>query len=141
MYELGLTEEAAGQRADAIRWLEKARAADRRHIAAGTALVSLHLAAGAHDKALGVAKEIDAAAPDNLDALAALVRVYIALGNDKQAQSVLGRMARIAAFDPAWQMQIARYQLAATIVRVPAYSLEKALSGRARLPSRPDPGC
>ena len=130
MYELGLTEEAAGQRADAIRWLEKARAADRRHIAAGTALVSLHLASGATDKALGAAKEIDAAAPDNLDALAALGRVYITLGNDKQAQSVLSRMARIAAFDPAWQTQIARYQLAANNRDGAAYSLEKALSGR-----------
>jgi putative PEP-CTERM system TPR-repeat lipoprotein len=130
MYELGLAEVAAGRTADAIRWLEKARSADRRHIAAGTALVDLHLGAKATDKALTVAKEIDAAAPDSLEALGALGRVYLALGNGKQAQTVFGRMARLAAFDPAWQTEIARYQFAANNREGAAYSLDKAFSGQ-----------
>ena len=86
--------------------------------------------AKAPDKALEVAREVDAASPNNLEALAALGRVSLAVGNQKLAQSVFGRMARLAGFDPAWQTQIARYQAAAGNAQGAAYSLEKALSGR-----------
>jgi putative PEP-CTERM system TPR-repeat lipoprotein len=130
MYELGVAEQAAGQTADAIRWLEKARSADRRHVTAAARLVDLYIGTRATDKALEVAKDADAANPDNLDALAALGRAYLAVGNQQAAQTAFTRMARLASFDAAWQTEIARYQAAANNPQGASYSLEKALSGR-----------
>lgn len=130
MYELGLAEQAAGRTSESIRWLEKARATDRRHVASASRLVDAYLSAKAPDKALEVAKDMDAAAPQNLEALAALGRSYLAVGNEGAAQTVFGRMARLAGFDPAWQTRVARYQAAASNMPGALYSLEKALSGQ-----------
>lgn len=130
MYELALAELAAGRQAEAIRWLEKARAVERGNVAAAARLVDLYAAAQSPDKALEVAKDINAARPENLDALGALGRAYVAVGNAKEAQSVFARMARLAAFEPARQTQIARYQIAANNLSGAAFSAEKALSGQ-----------
>lgn len=130
MYELALAEQGAGRDAEAIRWLEKARAIERRNVAAASRLVDLYVASKAPDKALEVGKDITATQPENLDALGALGRAYLAVGNDKEAQTVFGRMARLAAFDPARQTQIARYQIAANNLVGAVFSAEKALSGQ-----------
>jgi len=130
MYELALAEQAAGRTAEAIRWLEKARAIDRRNVAAASRLVDLYAATKAPDKALDVAKDITSVQPESATALGALGRAYLAVGNDKEAQNVFARMARLAAFDPALQTQIARYQLAANNPTGAAFSAEKALSGQ-----------
>jgi putative PEP-CTERM system TPR-repeat lipoprotein len=128
MYELALAEQAAGRNAEAIRWLEKTLAQQRTNVAAAARLVELHLAAKAPEAALDVAKGISAALPENLDALAALATVYLALGDAKQAQTILDRMSRLAAFNPAWQTRIARSQLQANDAKGASYSLDKALS-------------
>ena len=82
------------------------------------------------DKALAVAKDADAAAPENLVALAALGRAHLALGNRGAAQTIFARMTRLASFDATWLTQIAGYQLAANDPKGAAYSLEKALSAK-----------
>lgn len=130
MYELALAEQAAGRTAEAIRWLEKVRALDRRQVAAASRLIDLYAATSAPDKALDVAKDVTAALPESLEALGALGRAYLAVGNQKEAQTVFARMARLAAFNPAVQTQIARYQLAANNPSGAAFSAEKALSGQ-----------
>ena len=130
MYELAVTEQAAGRSEEAIRWLEKARTVDRRHVAASSRLVDLYAASGAPDKALEVAKDIASTLPESLEALGALGRAYLAVGNQKEAQTTFARMARLAAFNPAVQIQIARYQIAANNLPGASFSAEKALSGQ-----------
>jgi len=127
MYELARAEAQAGRTVEAIRWLEKAFALNRREVAAAAMLVDLHIARKDFDKALNVAKDAEATAPENLVVLAALGRAYIALGNRKLAQTVFDRMSRIAAFNPAWQTDIARYQLAADNRAGASHGLDKAL--------------
>jgi putative PEP-CTERM system TPR-repeat lipoprotein len=131
MIDLAEVEETAGRREEAIRWLEKARALNRRNLLPSTRLVDLYVRNGEPDKALAVAKESEAADPENLTALAALARAYIALGDEKAAPPLLNRMARIAAFDPAWQTQIAAYQLAVGNHAGASASLDKAFAGKA----------
>ena len=131
MIDLAEVEEAVGRREDAIRWLEKARAASRLNLLASTRLVDVYVRNGEPDKALAVAKEGEAADPENLSALAALARAYIALGDEKAARPLLNRMARLAAFDPAWQTQIAAYQVSVGNPEGAKASLDKAFSGTA----------
>jgi putative PEP-CTERM system TPR-repeat lipoprotein len=129
MFELAELEVRAGRRGDALRWLEKIRVMNSRHILAATRHSELLLLDGQPDKALEAAKEAEAAAPESLDALGAVARAYIAIGNDKLAQNTLGRMTRLAGFDPEWQTRIARFQLGARHPQGALYSLDKALSG------------
>jgi putative PEP-CTERM system TPR-repeat lipoprotein len=131
MIDLAEVEEAAGRREEAIRWLEKARALNPRNLLPSVRLVDLYIRNGEPDKALAVAKEGEAADPESLPALAALARAYIALGDEKAARPLLNRMARIAAFDPAWQTQIAAYQISIRNPEGAAASLDKAFAGKA----------
>jgi putative PEP-CTERM system TPR-repeat lipoprotein len=130
MFELAGVEQGAKRTPEAIRWLEKARAIDRRDAAIAAQLVDLLIANRQLEQALTVAKEAEAAAPDNVIALGALGRVQLALGDLRNAQTTFGRMARLVAFDPAWLTEVARYQLAANDAKGAAYSLEKALTAR-----------
>jgi putative PEP-CTERM system TPR-repeat lipoprotein len=130
MIDLAAVEERAGRREDAVRWLEKAHALDRRNVQATVRLADLHILMKAPEKALEVAKDGEVVAPDDLPSLAALVRAYLALGNEKTAQTTLSRMTRLAAFDPAWLTEIAQYQLAANDPKGAAYSLDKALASK-----------
>ncbi len=128
MYELANAELRAGRRDDAIRWLEKLNATDRRHVAGGAQLVDLYIARGESQKALDLAKALNGAVPDSVEALGALGRAYTAIGNEKLAQATLAQMARLAAYDPGMLTEAARLQLQANDTRGAAFSLEKALS-------------
>lgn len=130
MFDLAELEEAAGRREETIRWLEKARALNRRSLLVSTRLAEVYVRSGEPDKALAAAKDAEAVAPENLSVLVTLVRSYISLGDEKAARTLLNRMARIAAFDPTWQTQIAEYQLAVRNAEGAAASLEKALAGK-----------
>jgi putative PEP-CTERM system TPR-repeat lipoprotein len=130
MSELAALEEQAGRGEEAVRWLQKIHALDRRNAAAAARLVDFHIARRELDKALSVAKDADAAAPENLVALAALGRAHLALGDRGAAHTILTRMTRLASFDAAWLTQIAGYQLAANDPKGATYSLEKALSAK-----------
>jgi putative PEP-CTERM system TPR-repeat lipoprotein len=130
MQELALAELAAGRTDEATRWLEKARALEHRSPAAAVRLVDVYISRQQPDKALDVAKGAEGAAPENIAVLAALARAYLAMGDAKTAQSVLGRMTRLASFDPGLQTQIAAYQLRAGNPAGAALSLDRAFSGK-----------
>jgi putative PEP-CTERM system TPR-repeat lipoprotein len=130
MIELAAVERAAGRNDEAIRWLERARASNRRNPEAAVRLVDLYLLEKQPEKALAVAKEADAAVLNHPAILAALTRAHLALGDTKSAQTVLSRMSRLAAFDAPRQTEIAQYQLAADNPEGAAFSLDKALSSK-----------
>lgn len=130
MAELASVEERAGRLDEAIRWLEKARAFDRRNVGTTIRLGDLYLARHDSEKALSVIKDGGAFDSENLELLACLARVQLALGNQKLALNTLTRMNRLAAFDPDWQTRIARYQLAANDASAAIYSLDKALTAK-----------
>lgn len=128
-YELAVVEARAGRTEDAIRGLEKARALDRRNVAAAALLIDLYARTKAPDKALEVAKGLDAALPENVDAQVALGRAYLVLGDPRAAQAALARATRLAGYGAARQTEIGRLQLAAGNPDGAVYSLDKALSG------------
>ncbi|MFO1362614.1 MAG: XrtA/PEP-CTERM system TPR-repeat protein PrsT [Burkholderiales bacterium] len=129
MYELALLEARAGRTDEAIRWLEKVRALDRRHVAASAQLIDLYVRVKAPDKATEVAKGLEAALPEDLDAQLALGRAYLALGDAASARSALTRATRLAGYGAARQTEIARYQVALGNLDGAVYSLDKALAG------------
>ena len=131
-FELAALEEAAGNDTEALRWLEKLHANDHRNVPATARLVDLLLRGGMKEKALTVARETSAVAPEDLAALAALGKVHVALGDDKQAQVFFDRMTRLAAFDAGWQHRIAQYQLSANNPEGAIHSLERALESEPR---------
>ena len=126
-FELAALEEAAGNDAEALRWLEKLHANDHGNVPVTVRLVDLLLRTGAPDKALTAASETGTAAPEDLAALAALGKAYVALADYKQAQVFFDRMTRLAAFDAGWQYRIAQYQLGANNPEGAIHSLERAL--------------
>ncbi len=129
MFEMAKVEESAGKLDEADRWLEKARAANRQDPAAGIYLVALSLRRGNTERALSVAKELDALFADRLDVLATVAQAHIAAGQPGLARVVLNRMTRVAEFDASAQHRIALLQLAAGNKEGALYSLEKSLSG------------
>ena len=131
MLELAAVEDRAGRVEEAVRWLERARSIERRDVTIVERLAGVYIRQRAPEKALELAKQMEADAPENLNALAVLGRAYLAVGNDKDAQTVFGRMTRLASSDPQWQTDIARYQLLAKNQPGAVYSLEKALAAKA----------
>jgi putative PEP-CTERM system TPR-repeat lipoprotein len=130
MLELASVEEVAGNPGEALRWLEKLHAMDRRNVLATARLVDLLIRTGKPDKALEVAKETVAVAPEDLTALTAVGQSHVALADYKQAQVAFGRMTRLAAFNPAWQYRIAQFQLSANNPEGAIFSLERVLANQ-----------
>lgn len=129
MIELAATEELAGRVAEAVAWLEKARAFPQAAVRAGLKLTELHLAQRNLEQALVVAQETALKASRSLPTLAALARVQTAAGNLAEAHKTLAEMTRLANFDADSQLAIARLQRAAGNDSGAMYSLEKALGG------------
>ena len=129
MYELALLEDRVGRTEEAIRWLEKVRALERKHVAASAKLIDIYLRTKAPDKAAEVAKGLDAALPEDIDAQMVLGRAYVALGNSQAAQTSLTRATRLAGYNPARQTEVAGLELALGNLDGAIYSLDKALSG------------
>src|SRR5262249_47398961 len=92
MYELAQLEVAAGNLREAVRWLEKAHALDRRNTKITMLLVQLQLKALNVDAALNVAKETQSAVPDNLEAMSALGQAYGGAGKIDLARASFERM-------------------------------------------------
>lgn len=130
MIESAAVEEKAGRVADAVRWLEKARAQPRGAQRAGSLLAELHLRTGNSDQALTVAKDNVARSPESLPALAMLARTQLLARDVRSARQTLADMTRYANYDPDAQLQIARLQMSAANDSGAAYSLEKALNTR-----------
>lgn len=130
MMELAGIEEGAGNVAEAVNWLEKARAEPKGALRAGMALGELYLRNGKLDQALSVARELTAKSPEDLGVLGLLARVQIARNDGRSAQDTLKDMTRYANFDAVSQVQIARLQILAGNDSGASYSLDKALDGK-----------
>lgn len=131
MYELAVAEERKGNLPAAVTWLEKARALPAGRQRAGIQLVDLHLRNRSPEAALTVAKDLVAKAPEDVDALGALVRIQLAVGDFAAARQTLSGMARLAGYDAPRQVEIARWQRLAKNESGALHSLEKALGGDA----------
>ena len=130
MAELASIEEKAGNATEAIRWLEKVRDEPTGAVRGAIMLAALHMRLGSPDKALAVAKDAVAKAPDNLVALASLIQAQLALGDRRGARQTLVDMTRYANYDPDAQLEVAKLQMAAGNDSGAIYSLDKALSSR-----------
>jgi len=128
MYELAVAERGAGNAGDALRWLEKAHALNRRDTRVTALLVELYVAQKRAEAALNAAQETEAAAPRDLGALAALGEAYVAVGNLERARAMFDRMAVVAGFDANRQYRIAVRQMTAKNQQGAERALEKALS-------------
>lgn len=128
MFEMAAVEERRRNLPAAINWLEKARAQGAGGQRAAIYLADLHLRNRNADQALIVAKDLVRQAPENIDALRALAKAQLALGDGESARNTLSTMSRLAGYDAATQVDIASLQYAATNVAGALHSLEKALS-------------
>lgn len=127
MNEMAGLEEAAGNYAGAVRWLEKARSVRPNDLVSGQQLLELHLRNGKSDRALAVAKELRAVAPDNMDVQAAYGRAQMALGQIDAARQTFQGMTRRAGFDVQNLHRIALLQIAAGDRTSAEYSLKKII--------------
>ena len=127
MAELAGLEEAAGNLAEAVRWLEKARGLRSNNLTLGLQLFELHLRSGKADRALAVARELRAVAPDSMEVQAAHGRAQLALGQAEAARQTFQGMSRRAGFDVKDLTRIAQLQIAAGDRAGAEYSLKKAL--------------
>jgi putative PEP-CTERM system TPR-repeat lipoprotein len=127
MMELAGLAERTGQGNEAIRWLDKARAAAGRNIQPLLALSELYMKQNNTQKALEAAKDAQAAAPSSLVALMALAKAQLATGNAGSAKSILRSMSQQAAFDAPWLTRIAALQMQGGDHESAGYSLNKAL--------------
>lgn len=130
MYELAKLEQSGGRVNEAVQWLEKLRAVDRRNIAGAVKLVDLYLRQGEIQKALEVAKDIDTFSSDNIESVATLARAQAAAGNDREAQAALAKMGQLAGPNPEVHYRVALLQLGAKNPNGAARSLEAALANK-----------
>ncbi len=127
MLELARLEESQGRPAEAIRWLDKARSVQAKDTRPYLALSGLYLRLGQGKQALDVAKDVQAMAPDNPDALFALAQAQVAVGNDDAAKSVVRQVVKVAAFNPARLVQAAALQTQIRDLDAARYTIDKAL--------------
>ena len=131
MYELATLADRRGKPEDTLRWLKKAYdVAGSKDLRASLALVDLHMRQERREEALKVAQEVSANVPDDLAVLLALARAQIANTDTINARATLTTATRVAAFDPAVQVEIALLQMATRNLTGAAYSLDKALSAK-----------
>jgi len=118
-----------GQETEAQRWLEKAAdLSGPRDTRWALALSDYLLRRGQPGPALEAVKKAGAKAPDDLLVLMAYARAQIANGDTMGAKSSLTTATRVAAYNPAQQVEIALVQMTAKNWAGASYSLDKALS-------------
>jgi len=127
LVEMARLELAAGRTQEAVRSLEKARSFNPQSLRPSLMLVDVYLGTGDAQKALDIAKDTQAASRDNLQALAALGRCYLAIGNRGLARENFKRITQLAGFDADWQQRAAELQIKAGDYEGARYSLDKAL--------------
>lgn len=129
-YEMGNVELAAGRMAEAVRWLQGAHATDARNVVVAVKLIDTYLRLGQQDKALELAKQTSARAPDNFEVTSALGRAHAAAGEMQRAHLAFAHMSKLAGFDVPRLEQAARLQLMAGDLTGAGHSLNKALGER-----------
>lgn len=127
LVELAQLELAGRRPQEAVRWLEKARSYNPQSLRPSLMLVDVYLETGDAQRALDIAKDVQAANLDSLPALADLGRSYLAIGNRGLARENFKRMTQLAGFDAEWQLRTAGLQIRAGDYEGARYSLDKAL--------------
>lgn len=130
MYESALLERAAGNSAEAVRWIEKAGAERPGDTRIGLALIEFRTTAGDKAGALEAARALAARRQGELPVLAALARAQTTAGDNKAAQQTLREMTRLAEFDATTLVRIGYLQLGAANPDGAAYCAQKALQGK-----------
>jgi len=129
MGQMALLADRRGQPAEAQRWLEKATdLSGPKEARWGLMLSDYHLRHGRPGAALEAVKKVSGKAPEDLTVLITYAQAQLANGDIPGAKSNLSTATRVAAFNPAPQVEIARLQVSAKNYPGAAYSLEKALS-------------
>lgn len=118
-----------GRPADAVTWLEKARAADLSAREPRLRLVELYLRTDQAQKALTVALELEDLDATDLEALAAVGSAYLALQQKDQAAATFRRMSKYAGHSARDLYRVAQYQLQAGDSDGAYWSLQKAANG------------
>jgi putative PEP-CTERM system TPR-repeat lipoprotein len=132
MAEMATLSERTGKLPDAQRWLEKASdVSGPKEVRWHLALSDFHLRNGQGAAALDAGKKALSKLPDDLNALMAVAKAYLAVGDAAAAKGLLTQATKAADYNAAPQVQIAVLQLAVNNLPGAAYSLEKALSGQA----------
>ena len=110
--------------ADRLQWLERARKADPKAMTPRAELVRAHLAAGADETALAVAREAVANDPASAQAVALLGQTELETGGADRAVTAFRQMIKLAPYDPAAfvrlasaLMQAGQYRAAADVAR------------------------
>lgn len=128
MREMAQLERQRGKDKEALDWMEKAYAADPANINVVSDFVDFLIVAGKMARAVEVARIAESAASENLDVLLVLGKALVAANDANGAKNLLGKMTRLANFDPVRQHQIAQLQLLSGNPSGAAYSLDKALA-------------
>jgi len=128
MYELALLEQRTDNASEALRWLEKAHALNRRNTLVNSLLVQMYISQNRTEAAVNAAQETESALPDDLSALASLGEAYVAFGNLDRARTIFDRMGVIAGFDAKGQYRVAVHQIHAKNPHGAERALERVLS-------------
>lgn len=122
---------ADDDRAGAVRWLEKAVAADANALEASAQLVNLKLSLGQLDQALASATRMVEAQPEDALAIETLAAVYAARREGQQARRHYRDAVRYAGFDGGHLMRIASAQVELDDLDEARRTLRKALNSAA----------
>ena len=118
----------AGQRADAIAWLEQARQVDPAALPAGLRLADFYLRAGEPAKAETLALQLDTAHPGTADVLAMLAQAEAAAGKLGAAADTYARLAGLLPGNALPHLRLASVQLAQHDEAGALQSLHRALA-------------
>lgn len=128
MREMARLEHRRGRSKEALDWMEKAYGLEPANTGLSSDFVDFLIATGKPARAVEVARSVEARYPENLDVLTVLAKALVATRDATAAKNLLGKMTRLANFDPVRQHQIAQFQLLSGNAGGAAYSLEKALA-------------
>ena len=127
LFLLARLEEKEGRDDESIRLLERIHAGKSRPLSPLLYLVDRYLQRGDAKHALSVAQDLEAIYPDNLAALEAVGRSYLAGGSVDKAKASFHRMIRGAGFDSAHLTRVARLLLGVGSFDDAGHALDKAL--------------
>lgn len=137
MREMARLEHRRGRTKEALEWMEKAYGLEPANVALTADFVDFLIASGKPARAVEVGRYAEARYPENLTVLTVLAKALVAAGDSTNARNLLGKMTRLANFDPVRQHEIAQLQLLSGNPSGAAYSLDKALADNPdHLPAR-----
>lgn len=128
-YEYAQLEQRTGRTNEAIRHLTKAVAVQRQDSSPALMLIDLYLRQRQADQALLAAKNAASQFNTSLRVNLALARAYLANNDVANAKNTLSGATRLAEYDPASQVAVARLQMAAGNWDGASYNIYKALQG------------